>query len=444
MRAYAVAAIALSIGTACGKGAADAPMDAASREPPKVADATFDSAFDAALPIPASCAGMLQPPTSLACTGLYSDVAAGTLARAVRSYAPAVPLWADGSTKERWIYLPTGGTIDAADSSEWIFPVGTRVWKQFSRAGHRVETRFFEKTLANYWAYGTYQWSADETSATLAPGGDITLPNGETYQIPTIDECQDCHEGRSDRLLGFEQVSLGLPGATGLTLDELAKEGLLSPIPSSTHLDVGDDGTHHAAAPLTWLHINCGVTCHNTNAGSLAYALGMNLRLDASQLDGRSASAFPSIATTESQAAESPSFPGATRIVPGYPHSSLLYQLIDERESTGASIQMPPIASRLIDTADVEVVGAWIAAMPPAAHPMDAGTDARADSGRDAAADAGRDAVADADAEAGDRRDASPDGVEGSDGGMKDAQPTDASVNGDARDAAGQEAGDAS
>lgn len=440
MREYAVAAIALSIGAACGKEAPDAPMDAASREPTKLVDA----AFDAALPIPASCAGMLQPPTSLACTGLYSDIGAGTLARVVRSYAPAVPLWADGSTKERWIYLPPGGKINAADSSEWVFPVGTRVWKQFSRDGHRVETRFFEKTLANYWAYGTYQWSPDETSATLAPGGDITLPDGDSYQIPTIDECQDCHEGRTDRLLGFEQVSLGLSGATGLTLDELAKEGWLSPIPPSTHLELGDDGTHHAAAPLTWLHINCGVTCHNTNPGALAYALGMNLRLDAPQLDGRSSSGFPSIATTESQAAQSPSFPGATRIVPGYPHLSLLYQLIDERESMGASIQMPPIASQLIDTTDVAAVEAWIAAMPPAVLPMDAGSDASRDSGRDAAPDAARDAmpdatrdaVADAEREAGYHKDASPNDAGVGDAATNDAQATDASLNEDAKDAA--------
>jgi hypothetical protein len=123
---------------------------------------------------------------------------------------------------------------------------------------------------------------------------------------------------------------------------------------------------------------------------------------------------------------------------------SLLYQLIDERESMGASIQMPPIASQLIDTTDVAAVEAWIAAMPPAVLPMDAGSDASRDSGRDAAPDAARDAmpdatrdaVADAEREAGYHKDASPNDAGVGDAATNDAQATDASLNEDAKDAA--------
>src|ERR1700722_12127427 len=159
MKPYGVAPIlwGLCLNASCGgdsapAGASDAGTDRSARTPPKVEAGHPGDASDAGgtLPIPASCAGQLQPPNALSCTGLYSDITTGTLARAVRAYAPAVPLWADGSTKERWIYLPPGQKIDTTDPSEWTFPVGTRVWKQFSRGGHRVETRFFEKTLTNY------------------------------------------------------------------------------------------------------------------------------------------------------------------------------------------------------------------------------------------------------------------------------------------------------
>ncbi len=376
-----IAALALTGAAAAGGGCSsakeaplgvvDASMDHSS--PVSHADAGPDARRDAApagLPVPASCDldASLPPPSTLECTGLYTDIAHNVLAPQLRAYAPAVPLWADGSSKNRWIYLPPGTTIDATNPNDWTFPVGTRVWKEFSRDGIRVETRFFEKLSADFWAYGTYQWNSTETSATLAPGGNFTLPSGDIYHIPTQDECNECHGGRLDKLMGFEQVSLGLDGATGLTLEELVKENLLSPAPASTHLTVGDDGTGMAAAPLSWLHINCGVSCHNTDPGALAQGAGMVLKLDPTQLDGRSAKAFASYTTTVDQIATSP-FTGL-RIDPGSPANSLLYQLIDER----GAVQMPPIASLYVDTTDVAVVSAWITAMPPAPS-MDAGMD---------------------------------------------------------------------
>ncbi len=345
------------------------------------------------LEISAACAAMLQPPSTIDCTGLYTDVVKKTLAPQVRAYAPAVPLWADGSGKQRWIYLPPGTKIDTTNPEEWTFPVGTRVWKEFSRDGLRVETRFFEKLAANDWAYGTYQWNAGATTATLAAGGDFTLPDGSTYHIPTIGECAECHQGRPDKLMGFEQVSLGLSGATGLTLSVLANEGWLSPVPSLTHLTIGDDGTGHAAPALGWLHINCGVSCHNADPGATAFPAGMVLRLDPTALDGRASNGFPSIRTTEGVLAH---VMKGTRIVPGDPSSSLLYELIDER----GTVQMPPIASLLVDVPDVALVAAWISAMPHAVTP-DAGVDASLDAGVDAG-----DSGVDARAEPGDANDA--------------------------------------
>ena len=53
------------------------------------------------------------------------------------------------------------------------------------------------------------------------------------------------------------------------------------------------------------------------------------------------------------------SLSGEPRIVPGNPAGSVLYQLIDER----GALQMPPIASVLVDVPDVAVVRSWIVAM---------------------------------------------------------------------------------
>jgi hypothetical protein len=377
------------------------------------------------------CVNAPDPPAALECTGLYTNLtnlANDEVSPSAVSYAPAVPLWADGADKQRWISIPDGQTIDRSDPNEWTFPVGTKVWKEFSYNGTRVETRYFEKQTAtpSYWVYTTYLWSADGTSATQSFGGDIPFPGDfdNTYHVPTPDECNSCHKGRSDRLLGFEEVSLGLPAATGLTLAQLAQNGTLSPPPTSTSLEIGDDGTGLAAAPLSWLHINCGTTCHNRNQDAMAYGAGMYLRLDPTTLDGSASTDFDPRATTVDVRASSPSFNGAYRIAPGDPTDSVLMQLISIR---GPTDQMPPIASRVVDTTDMAVVQAWIQKMPGATKPpMDAGThDASKDGPEDAREDA-RDAGEDARDAGDDARDAT----------MADAHEEDAhDGGGDAMDA---------
>jgi hypothetical protein len=267
------------------------------------------------------------------------------------------------------VYLPPG-TIDNSSPSEWVFPVGTRFWKEFSVGGKRIETRLFKKVHAGYWVHATYEWNSDDSAALLFAGGDVPVAGGGTWHIPIPSECDKCHNGRSERVLGFEQGLLGLPGATGISLVQLVAEGRLSSPPAQTMLQLGDDGTGLAILPLGWLHVNCGVTCHNTNQGSLAYGAGMNLRLDPLLLDGRSSAGFASLLTTIGVPAQTPSWNGAIRIVPSDPAVSLLVQLISHR---GMGIQMPPIATNVVDAADVARVVAWVTSMAPLPALADAG-----------------------------------------------------------------------
>ena len=94
--------------------------------------------------------------------------AARTVSGDVLAYAPQYPLWSDGASKRRWIRLPPGSSIDASDPDHWLFPVGTKFWKEFS-FGRRVETRFMQLAADRRWTRATYQWSADEREAPLAP-----------------------------------------------------------------------------------------------------------------------------------------------------------------------------------------------------------------------------------------------------------------------------------
>ena len=86
-------------------------------------------------------------PERLSQTGLYADIAAKQIAPGVLSFSPQYPLWSDGARKQRWIALPPGTSVDASDSDAWVFPVGTRLWKEFA-FDRRIETRFLELTAA--------------------------------------------------------------------------------------------------------------------------------------------------------------------------------------------------------------------------------------------------------------------------------------------------------
>lgn len=312
--------------------------------------------------VPNPCADAGVPPSTLECAGLYSDFANKVISPTARAYTPAIAFWSDGAEKERWIALPANTSIDATNPNEWVFPIGTKLFKQFTYGGRRVETRLFQKVSDTYWVHATYAWNESESSArisygeTLSLGGDAGGDAG-TWVIPEATDCDACHRGRNDRVLGFEQVSLGLQGAAGLTLYDLATEGLIKPVPANVHLRIGD-GNGIESPALGWLHVNCGVTCHNANANAQGYGAQMLLRLDPSKLDGSpvDAATWDPLRTTVNVACISGSVAGRPRIAPGDPSSSVIVELIGQR----GDLQMPPIATRVSDLANVAVVEEWI------------------------------------------------------------------------------------
>jgi hypothetical protein len=342
--------------------AVDSPAAAGAADPPPVSAACQKQSAN-------SLDGL---PDQLECTGLYANFLKKTVSASAQKYTPAVVLWSDGAEKRRWIYLPKGTKIDASTPAEWTFPVGTKFWKEFSVGGHLAETRLFQKTRSDHWVRTTYQWNSSETAATRSGGGDIDVA-GTAWHVPTARECDQCHQGRQDRALGFEQIALGLAGADGLTLPMLVKEKLISPVPEQTNMQIADDGTGvMAPAVFGWLHINCGVTCHNDNPNAAGKSTLLRLRLEPGQLDGQQpASTYAAVRTTIGVAATTVRWNSQTRIVPGSPEQSLLYTLVSTRGG-GDNDQMPPIASNVVDQEYVDKIAAWIRALP--AQPATAAT----------------------------------------------------------------------
>ena len=143
-------------------------------------DASAEAAAPDADPVdayvpPTGCAadvgsdGLFQ---HLRCAGLYADFDAKRVDPALRAYKPALELWADGATKQRFISIPAGTKIDTSSFDEWIFPNGTRVWKEFRLDGKRVETRLYEKGTDARWRHAAYKWNADESDAERSQNGE--------------------------------------------------------------------------------------------------------------------------------------------------------------------------------------------------------------------------------------------------------------------------------
>jgi hypothetical protein len=306
-------------------------------------------------------------PDDLECTGLYENFAAKTVAPQNRAYTPGLVFWSDGAEKARWLYLPPGTKIDTTDMDEWVFPVGTKVWKEFKIGGVRIETRIFVKDGPD-WSKTTYRWNADESAAKRLKVGAANVVG--TYEIPAETICAGCHGGRKDKMLGIEAVSLALPTATGITLTTLKADGLLSAPPATTTIALPSDDAGVAGPALGWLHINCGVACHNATAPGAGFT-GFHTRLSAKAwLDGGVATISPS---------ETDAYKTGVNVVHNsfrstYPPDAgfLRFKSGDDTKSVSILVdgirgpnQMPPIATHIVDDAGVASVKAWIKSLPP-------------------------------------------------------------------------------
>lgn len=316
----------------------------------------------------------LRPPEHLSDTGLYAAAGSFAIDASVLSYAPQYPLWSDGAAKSRWIYLPPGQPIGAEDDAAWVFPVGTKLWKEFAFNGKKVETRMIWQAGADAWVFASYVWNDEQTDATLAPEGGIrdhvAIASAKSHSIPAVSDCRNCHESGPSRVLGFNALQLsddrdplavhGEPLRPGMvTLADLVASHRLTPerfdlvqlpprIPARSPRERAVLGyfagncahCHNATGPLARLGL---VLAHQpTRAGALASENVLSTLIDAK---GRF---------------QVPGVPdGVSRLVaPGAPDSSaVVYRMRSRRPAS----QMPPLGTVIADAAAAALVTRWIA-----------------------------------------------------------------------------------
>jgi mono/diheme cytochrome c family protein len=310
-------------------------------------------------------------PARLADTGFYAEGRPGEINPRNRPFGPQYPLWTDGLEKRRWVFLPEGATIDAADEHAWDFPVGTRFWKEFSRGGRPVETRFSWRT-ASGWVYASYQWNEDGTEAVLAAEAGVRavveVAPGRAHSIPSQADCAACHGTERPSPLGFTALQLSPdrdPNALHaealehgmLTLDHLIAEGRLTGargdlLTVPPRIRTSDPRTRTV---LGYLASNCGA-CHN-GRGEIA-AFGPTIRVDDLVMDGDAVARGLINQRTKWQI---PGVPDGESVLvqPGVPERSAIAVRMRSRQP---SSQMPPLGTVVRDEQALDLFVRWIGA----------------------------------------------------------------------------------
>ena len=288
-------------------------------------------------------------PTRLSQTGLYGDLASRTLADGVRPYSVRYELWADGAAKARFLFLPPGTQIDTSDMDRWVFPVGTKVWKEFRVDGRLIETRLLEKRGSDDWWRAAYVWNDDGSDATIAPDGVVDAL-GTTHDVPSQADCARCHGSFSDGLTGVGAIQLSAADGHG-SLSQLAAAGLLSAPPAGEYQPPGQGAVQDA---LGYLHGNCGMPCHHENDNP-ALEHWLRMRIAVGDLTPEATATY----VTGVGAKMRHTMPGGidTGVVPGMPDQSQLYLRMHTRDDIWG---MPPIASKMVDEDGAAIIRAWI------------------------------------------------------------------------------------
>lgn len=308
------------------------------------------------------------PPT-LADTGAFSNLISLTPNAGVVPYDLNVPFWSDNALKSRWFSIPnTNLTITFNPNGNWSFPTGS-VWiKHFDleltngvpASRKRLETRFIVRNTNG--VYGiTYRWDST-TNAALVPEAGLdeafTINEGGTirtqvWHYPSRAECLACHTAQGGLALGFNTAQLNRDhdygGIVTNQLEALSGAGYFSEPLTNRHLLRSLSPATNEAVSLeyrvrSYFAANC-VQCHQPS-GSAGLATW----------DARIATPGPQTGIINGPLHNDFGSTNNRVIAPNSPANSILFQ----RVATLGPAHMPPLATSVVNTQAVQLLGAWI------------------------------------------------------------------------------------
>jgi len=321
-----------------------------------------------------SSIGTPLPPT-LADTGAFTNLTSLTnqtqplgASEGLVPYDINVHFWSDGASKSRWFLTATNTKIGFSPESAWSFPSGMAWVKHFdleltngvASSARRLETRILVKNSNGMYGV-TYRWGNSLTNATLVAEGGLdepfTINDGGTlrtqvWHYPSRGECLVCHTPVGGWALGFNtpQMNRDFDYGAGPTnqIAAMSAAGYFTSAVSNVHsLRAMATATNEAASRewrvRAYLSANCA-QCHQPGGASLGFwnANITNFTANAGLIDGA--------------LNNSGGNPDARVIAPG----SLSNSMLLTRISTRGPLQMPPLASSVLDTQAIALVSAWI------------------------------------------------------------------------------------
>lgn len=272
-------------------------------------------------------------------------------------YDVNAPLWSDGAAKERYLGLPDGKQIRVNADGDWDLPIGTVLMKTFFVGLRRVETRLFMRHPDGTWGGYSYEWDDAQKDATLLPANKIRQVGPQTWYYPSRAECLRCHTGAAGFSLGLETGQLNRDFyyvTTKRTSNQLATfehMGLFEgPLPAQEARErytapMGEEGVEQRAR--AYLHANCSF-CHRPNGTGRG---PQDLRFSTPLAQANLCNAVPQEGDL--------GITNARLLIPGDPARSILSVRM---HSPGAS-RMPPLGSRVEDTAATTLVDFWISSL---------------------------------------------------------------------------------
>ncbi|RYD38850.1 MAG: hypothetical protein EOP85_16810, partial [Verrucomicrobiaceae bacterium] len=309
-------------------------------------------------------------PTTLAATGLFSDLTDLSPAPGLIPYEPILSFWSDHAVKRRWFTIPNAtGKITWNKDGNWSFPTGALWVKHFDlettrgnpATKKRIETRVLVKTAAG--TYGvSYRWNNAQTAANLAADTgeefDVTIDDNGTartqrWHIPARTSCQTCHTPQAGHVLSFNTRQLNrdntLNGFSGNQISLLADHGFLSNTPDPTGTLPRHAKPDDAEAPLeqrvrSYLAVNCGY-CHQSGGTANGY------------WDGRAHLTLEQTGLVNGNTSANAGSPDFKYIVPGDTTHSVVLQRM---AGTNGFTRMPPLGTSETDPVNIQLMTEWI------------------------------------------------------------------------------------
>ena len=311
-------------------------------------------------------------PDLLSETGLFTNLSQLVPASGLIEYGVNHRLWSDSAIKRRWVAMPDSTRIGFFATDAWNLPEGALVVKHFEieliegdpSSARKLETRILVNTQSG-WQGFTYRWNAGETDATLLAGREtetitVNLVGGGTrdqlYEYPSRTDCLRCHTQVAGFLLGLKTRQLNgdfdYPAVTDNQLRSFNNINLFTTdIGAATQYQafatLTDAGADIASRSRAYLDVNCA-QCHQPGGPT---NVDLDLRFDTAEGSMNAIGEPPTVGDL--------GLPGAEIITAGEKEQSVLWQRMRALDAD----RMPPLASHLVDSQAVDVVGQWIDAL---------------------------------------------------------------------------------